>query len=179
MRRTAWLGGLALVGVGYLLGSVRVFDPQVTLAQGAAAQPKVELLDETQQKLRAAADALRAAADSLTNEQKYQSATKGLNVFAILSGGRNVIEDLENGAIVDPETFAALYADLAVDQVAVHLGRDDENRLTYKGKVIKIFPVSYRQRQYALRSSLTGEELTPSPVNPTRTKPAASDDNDQ
>ena len=48
MRRTAWLGGLALVGVGYLLGSVRVFDPQVTLAQGAAAQPKVELLDETQ-----------------------------------------------------------------------------------------------------------------------------------
>jgi len=70
----------------------------------------------------------------------------------------------------------ALYADLAVDQVAVHLGRDEENRLTYKGKVIKIYPVSVLQRQYVLRSSLTGEELTPSPVNPTRTKAAADVD---
>jgi len=176
MRRTAWLGGLALLMVGYLLGSLRVLDPQRLLAQGAGAPPKLDLLDETQQKVRAAADALRAAADALTNEQKYQPATKGLNVFAILTGGRNVIDDLENGAIVDPETFAALYADLAVDQVAVHLGRDEENRLTYKGKVIKIYPVSVLQRQYVLRSSLTGEELTPSPVNPTRTKAAADVD---
>lgn len=178
MRRfVPWLGAVALVLVGYTLGSLQVFSPDALFAQGnAPVNPK--LSDETQAKIRAAADALKAAGDALTNDQKYSPATKGVNTFAILSGGRNVIEDLDNGAIVDPETYAALYADLAVDTVAVHLGRDDKNRLTYKGKVIQIYPVGFMMQRYRQRMELTGEDLTASIANPTRQKPAKNADDE-
>ena len=181
MRRAVpWVGGVGLLLVGYVLGSLQVLSPAALFAQGEDG-PKIDLSDDTQAKIRAAADALKAAGDALTNDQKYNPATKGVNAFSILSGGRDVIEDLDNGAIVDPETYASLYADLAVDTVAVHLGRDSENRLTYKGKVIRIYPVQYIMQRYLLRSQLTGEDFTPSPANTSRTKskPKAEDDQDQ
>ncbi|MCY2963854.1 MAG: hypothetical protein NT069_09445 [Planctomycetota bacterium] len=188
MRRAfPWVGGVGLLLVGYVLGSLQLFTPTAIFAQGTKGATasdggvKIDLMDETQTKIRAAADAMRSAADALANEQKYQPATKGMNTFAILSGGRNTVDDLENGAIVDPETYSALYADLATDTVAVHLGRDSENRLTYKGKVIRIYPVQFLQSRYLLRSMLTGEELSPSPANSNRTKTKAKteDDSDQ
>ncbi|RPI77249.1 MAG: hypothetical protein EHM42_14010 [Planctomycetaceae bacterium] len=178
MRRSyPWLGGVCLVLVGYILGSVDLLSPARLLAQaGGDSKKAIDLGEETQTKIRLAADALKAAADSLINEQKYQPAIKGLNTFAILSGGRNAVDDLENGAIVDPETFAALYADLASDEVAVHLGRDDKDRLTYKNKVIRIYPVQFLQQMYSQRADLTGEELTPSPANAARSKTKPKDD---
>jgi hypothetical protein len=170
MRRVIpWLGGVGLLLVGYLLGSWQVLAPQSLQAQGAA-DTTPDLTTEAQTKIRAAADALRSASDALIDSQRFTPATKGLNTFAILSGGRNVIDDLENGAIVDPETYAALYADLAVDQVAVHLARDENNRLTYKGKVIRIYPVQFLMERYRARASLTGEELAPSAANSARSK---------
>lgn len=181
MRRSyPWLGGVCLVLVGYILGSVELFSPARLLAQGASDKKTIDLGDDAQTKIRQAAEALRIAAEALTNEQKYEPAIKGINTFSILSGGRNAVDDLENGAIVDPETFSALYADLATDEVAVHLGRDAEGRLTYKGKVIRIYPVQFLQQLYAQRADLTGEELSPSPANAARSKTKAkSDDLDE
>jgi hypothetical protein len=179
MRRVIpWLGGVGLLLVGYVAGSWQAFEPRSLWAQGAA-DTAPELSTEAQTKIRAAADALRSAADALINDQKLTPATKGLNTFAILSGGRNVIDDLENGAIVDPETYAALYADLAVDQVAVHLGRDETNRLTYKGKVIRIYPVKFLMDRYRARAEFTGEELSPSPVNSARSKSSPKDTDEE
>ena len=62
--------------------------------------------------------------------------------------------------------------------MAVHLGRDENNRLTYKGKVSRIYPVKFLMDRYRSRAELTGEELSPSPVNSARSKasPKASDE---
>src|SRR5258708_1019653 len=106
------LGAVALVAVGYLLGASHALSPaSLWAAQAggakakAAAQPGSDLSDETKEKIKAAAVALKAAMDALVDENRYQPAIKGVNAFAVLTGGGNARQDLENGAIVDPETF--------------------------------------------------------------------------
>jgi len=161
-------GGIALLGLGYVLGSAQVFAPGVLLAQPAAATKKasdaVAISDEAKVRIKAAADALKSASDALVDENRYASAIKGVNAFSVLSGGGQALRDLENGAVVDPETFAALYANLATDNVAVELGRDNEGRLTYKGRVIRMYPVSRLRALYAIRGEITGEDLVPQTV---------------
>lgn len=178
-------GGAALLMVGYGLGSAQLLSPATALAQGEAdkASPAtpaaVDVSAETKAKIKTAADALKAAMDALVEEQKYVAATKGINTFAVLTGGGNAIRDLQNGAVVDPETFAALYSDLATDAIAKDLGRDADGKLTYKNKVIRMYPVSIIRGKYAIRADITGEELLPPPADEkdTKKKPAASDAN--
>lgn len=160
-------GSLALVGLGYVLGASQMFSPGTLWAQPAAsakaapAAPAatVNVSDEAKARIKAAASALKAASDALVDENRLAAATKGVNTFAVLTGGVHALHDLENGAVVDPETFAALYANLATDNVAVDLGRDGQGRLTYKGKLIRIYPVSRLRALYAARAELTGEDL--------------------
>ena len=54
-------------------------------------------------------------------------------------GGVNAEQDLEEGRGVDPETFAALYADMATPKIAEHLDYDEQGRLRYKKNVIRIY----------------------------------------
>jgi hypothetical protein len=173
-------GGLALLTMGYVVGASQILSPGVLLAQGksktkaaadaqAAAQP---LSDETKTKIKAAADALKAAMEALQSEGRYDSAIKGVNAFAVLSGGGNSLEDLKRGVGgVDPETFAALYANLATDQVVVDLGRDAEGRMTYKNRVVRMYPVSVIRAAYARRADITGEDLLPATEEPSKSKP--------
>ncbi len=179
------LGSVALLTVGYVAGASQLLSPAIVVAQTDAAKPAaenksgVEITEESKIKIKAAADALRLAMDSLIDEGKYIPATKGMNVFAILTGGANTIRDLEAGAVVDPETFAALYANLATDQVAVSLGRDSDGRLTYKNKVIRMYPVSMLRSRYAVRGDITGEELLPTASDVSgKAKPGAKPDAD-
>jgi len=167
-------GGAALLTIGYVLGSSHVLSPAPLLAQAGAggAAAGVDLQDETKTKIRTAADALKAASDALVDEGKYVPATKGVNSFAVLSGGVNAMQDLQSSAVVDPETFAGLYADLATDSIAIDLGRDAEGRLTYKNKVIRIYPLSRLRALYAVRADITGEELLPAAAEPDKSKPA-------
>jgi len=166
-------GGAALLAVGYILGSSHVLSPALLLAQagGAGESSGVGLQDETKTKIHVAADALKAAADALVDEGKYVPATKGVNAFAVFSGGVNAIQDLQSSAVVDPETFAGLYADLATDSIAVDLGHDAEGRLTYKNKVIRMYPLSRLRALYAIRADITGEELLPVAAEPDKNKP--------
>jgi hypothetical protein len=174
-------GGLVLLTIGYVLGASQILSPGTLLAQGkskskaaadaqAAAQP---LSEETKTKIKAAADALKAAMEALVAENRYDSAIKGVNAFAVLSGGGNSIDDLKAGVRgVDPETFAALYAGLATDQVVVDLGRDAEGRMTYKNRVVRMYPVSVIRGAYARRADITGEDLLPAAVEePSKSKP--------
>ena len=163
-------GALALLAVGYALGASGALSPLALFAQGAggkkaaaprAEEPAAQFTDETKTKIRAAADALKAAMEALQNDGKHESAIKGINSFAVLSGGDSSLPDLKNGPVVDPETFAALYAGMASDLVVADLGRDAEQRLTYKNKVIRMYPVSAIRSRYALRAAITGEELLP------------------
>ncbi|HTI51222.1 MAG TPA: hypothetical protein VL475_09730 [Planctomycetaceae bacterium] len=158
------LGGAALLTLGYVLGASQMLSPSAALAQGDAAKAAasgVEVSEETKIKIKAAATALKAAMDALVDEGKYTAATKGVNSFAVLTGGVHAIRDLERNAVVDLETYAALYANLATDSVAAELGRDENGNLTYKNKVIRIYPVSAIRGKYAIRADITGEELLP------------------
>lgn len=77
--------------------------------------------------------------------------------MAVLAGGINAVDDLESGRGVDPETFAALYADEATEDVKLHLGKDEDGRLTYKNKVVRIYPISRLKKMQAQRLIITGE----------------------
>lgn len=111
--------------------------------------------DDTVKKIVVAYDSLRAAMEGLKQEQKYVPATKSLNPYGVIVGGLDVVADLESGRGVDPYTFAALYAGDATDEIATHLTKDDEGRLMYKNRVIRMYPISRFKKLEGQRISLT------------------------
>jgi hypothetical protein len=182
MRTSATITGcFALLAIGYALGASQILSPGRLMAQGGKGKSKPgadpqaapPLSDETKTKIKAAADALKTAMEALVAEGRYDSAIKGTNAFAVLTGGNNSRNDLKSRGGVDPETFAALYAGLAADSVIIDLGRDPEGRLTYKNRVVQMYPISAIRGAYARRADITGEDLLPSMVDDsTKSKPA-------
>ena len=67
----------------------------------------------------------------LSAEQRHRSATEGENYFALSVGGIDSVQQLEEGRGVDPETYAAIYAERALPDVAEHLETDDNGRIRY------------------------------------------------
>lgn len=152
-RGRQFIAMASLVGLGYLLGNVRVLQLPVAFAQEETAGPT----EEASKKIQTAHDALRSAMDTLKTESLYTPVTKSLNSYAILAGGVDAAKDLEDGKGVDPETFAALYAGDAIESVAEHLSRDEEGRLTYKNKLVRLYPISRLKKLHERRQILTGE----------------------
>jgi hypothetical protein len=162
--------GVGLLLIGYIAGGSHLLSPAALLAQGGKGKGKgggdsqaaPPLSDEAKNKIKAAADALKAAQEALEAEGRYtNSAIKGINSFTVLTGGGGSLDDLKSAGGVDPETFGALYAGLGSDSVVADLGRDSENRLTYKGRVVRMYPISAIRGAYAKRSEITGEDLLP------------------
>jgi NAD(P)-dependent dehydrogenase (short-subunit alcohol dehydrogenase family) len=146
---------LCLIAVGYVLGSNNALAPDPVAAQDAAEGPSEDAIE----KISLAYTALRGAVELLTQEDRYKLATKGINTFAITSGGVNAVRDLESGRGVDPETFAALYAGQATDVIAEFLDRDEQGRLRYKNKVIRMYPIAKLKALYKERLKLSGEDI--------------------
>lgn len=146
------LYALALLAVGYVLGASGVFAPSLSIAQEESDGASKETLD----KVRTAGAALIEAMAALEQEKSYVPAIVGINSFATSAGGVNAIQDLETGRGVDPETFAGLYAGHAVAEVAEHLGKDDDGRVTYKNKVVRMYPISRLKEMFNSRSKLAG-----------------------
>jgi len=147
--------GLLMVGllaVGYVMGASGIFSPTLTQAQESTDGPSKETAD----KVRSANDALSSAMTALQQESVYVPAILGINAFSTSVGGVNAIEDLEAGRGVDPETFAGLYAGQAVAEVADHLGKDEEGRVTYKNKVVRMYPISRLKELFAQRAKQSG-----------------------
>ena len=144
-----------LFGLGYLAGTVHNEPIQTVNAQGAtdANAPS----DAVTKEISTVHTALQSAKDLLSQEGRYVPATRTLNVSAIVAGGVDAVADLEAGRGVDPETFAALYADQASDDVRPEIGTDEHGRLTYKGKVIRMYSVSRLKQMYQERVRYTGE----------------------
>ena len=139
------LAVLCLVGGGYFLGTQNAFQPTAVNAQGFGAPAGAGGdMDEIEIAITEANDAIKKAADLLEQDGRYVPASKTPNVTAILSGG------------VDPETFAALYADDSTDEISAHLDRDELGRLTYKGKVIRMYSVSRLKKLYKMRTQYAG-----------------------
>jgi hypothetical protein len=163
-RELTCLAALVLVGIGYVLGAAGFTSSTLLLAQagatdkGGAATDAGGPSEETLAKIKAADDALKVAMEALKLEDLYKPATEGINVLAVTSGGLNAVRDLESGGGVDPETFAALYAGKATDDVLPDLERDSENRLLYKGKLIRMYPVARLRKMFEARRLLAGEK---------------------
>lgn len=159
---TRWFAALGLIGFGYLLGTTGLLSDRSAYAQNDAAEAPAgqpgAASEEAQKKIQVAFEAVKAAQEVLEAESLYIPATKTVNVFGVLSGGLNAIEDLESGRGVDPETFAALYSDLATDEVRAKISKDEKGRLLYNGKLIQMYPISRLRRTFDARNALSGEK---------------------
>lgn len=153
------LGVLMLLVIGYVAGSVGLVS-----APGLSAQDKNDDAGPSKDavlKITAGLDAIKVAADALKREGRYNPATRGLNLFGVSVGGLNARDDLDKGRGVDPETFAALYAGQASGEVEEHIARDDQGRVTYKGKVVRLYPISRLIRLFKERAQYAGDEAAP------------------
>jgi hypothetical protein len=146
-----WMYSAGLVAAGYVLGASGALELRMT---GAQDPQEAGLAKETMDKVRAANYALSDAADALKTEGRYEAITEEVNSFLVLSGGGNAKQDLESGAGVDPETFAALYAGGAIPEVNDKLETDAENRLTYNGQVVRMYSKARLARMLAERTKL-------------------------
>ncbi|MCA8987308.1 MAG: hypothetical protein KDA78_06690 [Planctomycetaceae bacterium] len=158
---------LLLIGCGYGLGK---WDP--TWTSSSHAQPPadpdrndgsqtVDLAKETVQQIQIANDSLALAMEALRLEGKYNPATSGMNPYLILSGGGDAIEDLERGIGVDPITFAELYAGMALREVGDEITRDEQNRLLYKNKLIRMYSVERMQSRAEMAQSILKKRVLP------------------
>ena len=142
---------LSLLLIGYVLGANGALSPKSLRAQAAAeGGPSAESL----KKLQEAFSAIKGAAETLEQESLYVPATTQLNVFAVMAGGLNCVRDLEDARGVDPETFASLYAGEAKPDIKEHLDHDEQGRLTYKGKVVRIYPKQKMKKIFQDRTRL-------------------------
>lgn len=151
---------LMVLTAGYVAGSVGMFSEQGLSAQDKDSENQGPSKD-TALKITASLDAIKVAADALKREGRYAPATRGLNLFGVSVGGVNARDDLEKGRGVDPETFAALYAGQASAEVQEHIERDDRGRVTYKGKVVRLYPISRLTRLFKEQAKYAGQETTP------------------
>jgi hypothetical protein len=150
--------GAGILAIGYVLGACGAFD-----ANGLQAQPQQPPADagpseETIDKIRQADTAVNSAMLALKNDGRYTSVIQDPNAFAIMAGGQDALADLESGRGVDPITFAALYADRANGDIKEDLSHDEEGRLLYKGKLVRMYSIGRLKQMYAVRAQILGEE---------------------
>ena len=92
--------------------------------------------------------------DSLASESLNTLAVEGRNFFALSVGGVDALRDLEEGRGVDPETFAAIYADRATPDVTQHIDTDPEGRKRYKKNVIRMYSKERLREVFRLRDEM-------------------------
>ncbi|MBM83703.1 MAG: hypothetical protein CMJ78_24365 [Planctomycetaceae bacterium] len=143
---------IAIFSAGYFFGTQDIAAPKRLTAQDGADALSKDATD----RIREAMTALSTAREVLEAEGRYTAVTKGVNCFAISVGGVDARADLEKNRGVDPETFAALYAGMAADDVADQLDKDEQGRLTYNGRVVRLYPISRLNALYKERLKFDG-----------------------
>ncbi|MCG6154760.1 hypothetical protein [Rubinisphaera margarita] len=157
---------LALVGIGYFLGTSDILQPSHTAAQPPSTNEDeqnqaIPLANETVQQIQMASEALTQAMETLRLEGRYNPAAVPMNPFLILTGGGDAIEDLEQGNGVDPITFAQLYAGMAMREVGDEISRDEQNRLLYKGRLIRMYSIERMQKRYEMHQRILEKRILP------------------
>lgn len=146
---------LSIFGLGYLAGGAQWTGTSSATAQGLGNDPPGQ---EITKSITDAYAALQTVRRNLNQESRYIPATKVMNVTGIMAGGIDAMADLESGRGVDPETFGALYANLASDDVAIELETDQNGRLTYKGSVIRMYSIERLKAMFKERSKYSGDD---------------------
>lgn len=148
---------ILLTGSAFAFGVVCGFSKaplqSTANAQGGGAL-EAPLSEDAANQVRAVGRSISAAKDALEAEGRYKAATEIANPFLVLSGGGDALADLESDNGVDPETFAALYAGLASEEIQDDVSIDDEGHVRYKGKVIRMYSIKRLKELYALRAEL-------------------------
>jgi hypothetical protein len=156
IRHLPWA---ALVVFAYFLGTMRLFSP--TSADAQTEDPKQGLSEQAIEKMDAFNGAMKLTVEILEQDDRYKAVTKGINPWAVSVGGVDAVKDLESGRGVDPVTYAALYAGLALDEISNDIGSTKEGIVTYKGKPVRMYSVAKLKEYFARKSKLAGEELMP------------------
>ncbi len=133
--RTLAAGGLLMLS-GYVTGVLTTQTPTLLQAQDGDDQ---QFGTDVLRAYRLVNKSVRELNSLLTAGGQSSSVTTGVNFFGVSVGGVNAEQDLEEGRGVDPETFAALYADMATPKIAENLDYDEQGRLRYKKNVIRIY----------------------------------------
>ena len=144
----------AAFAAGLFLG--RAAEPPRANAQEEAGP--AALSESAATEIRSAGRALQAAADELQADGALNNAASVLSPFLVLSGGGDAVADLEAGEGVDPSTYAALYAGLAADEVKEKLSTDDDGRLLYDGKPIRMYSITKLKDRFAAMERLRNSE---------------------
>jgi len=156
-------GSRALATAGLIVAAFvagRLSDDVTPQTAAAAALQQDDPLDDALlARIRAGFDELRRAQLTLEQTGRYRPAANGVNAFITLAGGYDVLNSLENGRGVDPETYAALEAGFAPQPVLAELGRDAEGRLTYKKNLVRLLPRETLRALYMRRAETLSEAL--------------------
>lgn len=103
-------------------------------------------------------NALDEAQNAMEVGKQYVPAVKGYNPYAVMVGGLDARGDLERGPDVDPITFIGLYAGEALDDVKEKLGKDEQGRLTYNGRLIRLYSITRLKQLDARRILIQNAE---------------------
>lgn len=146
------MAGLLLAGAGFVAGQLTAgHSTLLSASQDESSKYGLDVLQAYRQLNKAG----RELSSLLTAGGNLTSVTTAANYFGISVGGVNAEQDLEEGRGVDPETFAALYADLATPKIAEHLDYDEQGRLRYKKTVIRLYSRERLRALFNERDELT------------------------
>ncbi|HCP13903.1 MAG TPA: hypothetical protein DIT89_16335 [Planctomycetaceae bacterium] len=146
MRTRKLMGAAVLLAAGYVAGAL---TQPATLSAVSQDGSSNDVGQDVLKAYHAVSKSVKELNSLLSAGGQSSTVTSGVNFFSSSVGGVNAEQDLEEGRGVDPETFAALYADLATPQIAEHIDYDELGRLRYKKNVVRIYS---RERLKALFS---------------------------
>jgi hypothetical protein len=153
MRRfTAVSGSFVVFLAGYAIGTFSGQAPQRIQATQDDGNPQYskDVLDAYRKSYKA----VRELNNLYVAGGQSTAAYGGMNYFAASVGGVNAERDLEEGRGVDPETFAALYAGLAVPKIAANLDFDEVGRLRYKKVIVRLYSQDRLKQLFHQRDQL-------------------------
>ncbi|MCA9038821.1 MAG: hypothetical protein KDA65_00600 [Planctomycetaceae bacterium] len=130
------VGVLALLAAGYALGIAH----QSFLPEAQAQKKEDERIPaDSIIRIRNSYATLADAQQDLVAAGTHEISLSIVNPLAVGAGGTRSLEDLERGTGVDPFTFGALYAGLANDSIRSEVTFDEQGRLMYRNKVVRLY----------------------------------------
>jgi len=153
MIRTGKLMGAAvLLAAGYVAGAMS--QPAMLSAVSQEGGNNNDVGQDVLKAYHAVSKSVKELNSLLSAGGQSTAVASGVNYFGASVGGVNAEQDLEEGRGVDPETFAALYADLATPRIAEHLDYDELGRLRYKKNVVRIYSRERLKTLFSKRDQL-------------------------
>lgn len=154
MTLRSTLAILPVFALGYLFG----LQHDVASVSAQDATLDAPLGEDAANEVRTVNRSLDSAKEELESEGRYVAATKGVNPFLVLAGGGDAVADLESDDGVDPETFAALYAGRVAEELKDDVALDDEGRVLYKGRVVRMYSIKRLKQLYDRREELAADQ---------------------